>query len=140
MTAPEFVSRRRIRYSEVDTQKVVFNAHYLTFCDDALDEYLEAIGLSYEDLMSQGYDMQVVGATISWKASYEVRDTADIRVVCQRIGTTSVVLDFTMTEGEREIATVSLTYVIIRTDGSGKAAVPDWVRHILLGEEPAVQA
>ncbi|MFM7093508.1 MAG: acyl-CoA thioesterase, partial [Actinomycetota bacterium] len=29
--------RIRIRYGECDMQKVVFNAHYLAYCDDAAD-------------------------------------------------------------------------------------------------------
>ena len=33
----------RIRYSEVDAQGIVFNAHYLTFFDTAMTEYLRHI-------------------------------------------------------------------------------------------------
>ncbi len=34
----------RVRYSEIDGQRVVYNAHYLTFFDTAIFEYYRAIG------------------------------------------------------------------------------------------------
>lgn len=33
----------RVRYSEVDAQAVVFNAHYLTYFDTAITEYFRAL-------------------------------------------------------------------------------------------------
>ena len=33
----------RVRYSEVDGQKIVFNAHYLTYFDTAITEYFRAL-------------------------------------------------------------------------------------------------
>ena len=33
----------RIRYSEVDAQKIVYNSHYLTFLDVSIFEFFDAI-------------------------------------------------------------------------------------------------
>ena len=38
----------RVRYSEVDAQGIVFNAHYLTYFDSAMTEYLRHIGHDYQ--------------------------------------------------------------------------------------------
>jgi len=38
----------RIRYGEVDMQRVVFNAHYLAYCDDAADLWFRSIGALLE--------------------------------------------------------------------------------------------
>ena len=37
----------RVRYSEVDGQKIVFNAHYLTYFDTAITEYFRALPYDY---------------------------------------------------------------------------------------------
>ena len=37
----------RVRYSEVDAQGIVFNAHYLTYFDTAMTEYLRHIKYDY---------------------------------------------------------------------------------------------
>ena len=34
----------RVRYSEIDGQGVVFNAHYLTYFDTTITEYFRALG------------------------------------------------------------------------------------------------
>ena len=38
----------RIRYSEVDAQKIVYNSHYLTFLDVSIFEFFNAIGFNQE--------------------------------------------------------------------------------------------
>jgi phenylalanyl-tRNA synthetase beta subunit len=45
MTTPEpFTHRIRVRYAEVDGQGVVFNAHWLTYFDDASTRFFEWMG------------------------------------------------------------------------------------------------
>src|SRR5258705_13931399 len=41
--------RLRVRWAEVDMQKIVFNGHYLTYIDTAVAEYWREIGLPYPD-------------------------------------------------------------------------------------------
>ena len=36
-------SRLRVRWAEIDMQRIVFNAHYLTYYDTAITEYFRAI-------------------------------------------------------------------------------------------------
>ena len=42
--ADGFIHRVRVRYGEVDMQRVVFNAHYLAYCDDAADLWFRTLG------------------------------------------------------------------------------------------------
>ena len=138
MTAPVHRSTRPIRYSDCDPQGVVFNAHYLTFCDNAHDEYLEAIGISYPALVASGHDAYVVNADISWRSSYRPGDTAHIEVTCERAGRSSYVVRYELTEEQRSVATARITYVVVRTDDSGPTEIPAHFRAALLGEpEPA---
>lgn len=39
----------RVRYGEVDMQRVVSNAHYLAYCDDAADLWYRSLGAGPED-------------------------------------------------------------------------------------------
>ena len=47
MAYAEFRHRHalRVRWAEVDMQGVVFNGHYLTYCDVCVTEYWRAIGV-----------------------------------------------------------------------------------------------
>ena len=42
------VHRLRVRWAEVDMQKIVFNAHYLMYIDNAMSDYWRALALPYE--------------------------------------------------------------------------------------------
>ena len=43
----KFTHNLRVRWSEVDSQKVVFNANYLNYFDIGVTEYYKAIGCPY---------------------------------------------------------------------------------------------
>ena len=51
----------RVRWAEVDPQSIVFNAHYLTYCDICVTEYWRAVGIRYpEDVLhAHGVDIFV---------------------------------------------------------------------------------
>src|SRR5262245_2241726 len=59
----------RVRYSEVDAQAVVFNAHYLTYFDTAITEYFRALGYDYlGEVERSGVDFHLVRSVIEYKA------------------------------------------------------------------------
>ena len=74
------------RYAEVDQQGVVFNGHYLTWFDEACTGLLDDLGIAYPDLMSAGYDFQVVHSEIDFLAPVRWRDEVRVTAECTRIG------------------------------------------------------
>jgi dienelactone hydrolase len=63
-----FFHRLRVRWAEVDMQKIVFNAHYLMYFDTAIADYWRALALPYEEAMqSLGGDLYVRKATIDFQ-------------------------------------------------------------------------
>ncbi len=81
----------RIRYSEVDGQKIVYNAHYLTFFDTAIIEYLEAIGYAYNDEAERtGHDYHTVKNLIDYHKPVTLREDIDVCVRPGRIGNSSL--------------------------------------------------
>jgi acyl-CoA thioester hydrolase len=124
------------RYAEIDQQAVVFNAHYLTWFDEAVTGFFDHLGESYPDLMSSGLDMQLVHTEIDYAAPVRWRDTVRVAVVCEKVGTTSFTIGFTVLkqgDGSDEVAAVQgrTVYVIVSTDDWGKRAVPDALRAAL---------
>ncbi|MEP6609529.1 MAG: YbgC/FadM family acyl-CoA thioesterase, partial [Burkholderiaceae bacterium] len=73
----------RVRWAEVDKQAVVFNAHYLLYCDVCVTEYWRAVGVRYpDDFVGHGTDLFVRKTTIEylWSAYYD-----DELEICGRI-------------------------------------------------------
>lgn len=99
----------RVRYSECDAQKVVFNARYGEYVDLAGTAFLRAIGL--DELFAQGaFDYQVVRQVTEWKAPARFDDVLELAVYATHLGNTSFTL---MTEfrraGEEAIIATSET-------------------------------
>jgi acyl-CoA thioesterase FadM len=63
------VHRLRVRWAEVDMQKIVFNAHYLMYIDNAMSDYWRALALPYEaSMLALGGEMYVKKATVEYHA------------------------------------------------------------------------
>ena len=120
-----YVHRIRIRYGEVDMQRVVFNAHYLAYCDDALETWWQVRGVDVEEV---GWDAMLKKATIEWQGSATVHDHLDIAVEVSRWGNTSFDVTYTGTVDDRPVFTAVVTYVGVRLGTTETIPPPDEVR------------
>ena len=119
----------RVRYHEVDMQKVVFNAHYLTYCDEAMASWLNAaFGWNGDD---DHFDWMLVRVELDWRGSATYGDVIAIDLGVSRWGTTSFVTRFVGSVGERVVFEAAITYVVVRPGTTDKMAVPDDVRRAL---------
>jgi acyl-CoA thioester hydrolase len=81
----------RVRYAEVDAQGIVFNAHYLTYFDTAITEYLRRIGHDYAALVARsGLDFHLVKSTVEYLAPIRNDALIEIGVAPGRIGNSSI--------------------------------------------------
>ena len=123
-----YVHRIRVRYGEVDMQRVVFNAHYMAYCDDAVERWLAAKGVSVFEV---GWDFMLKKAVLEWKGSATVHDELDIAVEVARWGNTSFDVLFTGRVGDRPVFTNTITYVGVKLGTQETAPPPDEVKRIL---------
>lgn len=123
-----YVHRVRVRYGEVDMQRVVFNAHYLAYCDDAVECWLQSLGVQVADV---GWDFMLKKATIEWEGTASVHETIDIGVEATRWGNTSFDVTFTGAVGDRAVFTNVITYVGVRFGTLETMAPPDEVKRTL---------
>ena len=84
----------RVRYSEIDGQGVVFNAHYLTYFDTTITEYFRALGYDqFADAKASGVDFHVVKSVIEYKAPILFDQELDVAARVARIGNSSLVFE-----------------------------------------------
>jgi acyl-CoA thioester hydrolase len=116
-----------VRYAECDQQGIVFNAHYLTWCDEAVTSWFAATGSSYAELAARGLDTKVVSSTLDWSSSARYGDAVEVDAGIDRVGRTSFTVAFRVHVGERTCCTVRTTYVLVDSDGR-PTPVPDDLR------------
>ena len=119
-----------VRYAEIDGQGVVFNAHYLLYCDETLNAFCRQ-----RDLLPFAERVRLVTSTLTWKSSAHWGDVIEVDARCTRVGSSSLTLAFEITVGGRPCCTVETVYV--HADASGNPLpVPDEYRQRLIAAHP----
>jgi acyl-CoA thioester hydrolase len=113
-----------VRYGEVDQQGVVFNSHYLLYCDEAMGAYCAQRGLL--DLAER---VHLVSSALTWRSPARWGEVVDVTARCIRVGTSSFAMRFDLRVGERECCAVETTYVLAE-DGRPRP-LPDNIRALL---------
>jgi YbgC/YbaW family acyl-CoA thioester hydrolase len=139
MTRPSdfrFHHRLRVRWVEVDAQQVVFNGHYLTYLDTAIADYWRSVGMPYPDAFHglQG-DIFVRRNLLEYHAPARLDDWLDVGIRCERIGTSSIAVNWAIWAQGKQLVTGEVTYVFTDLATGKPRAVPDLVRQQLLGYE-----
>jgi YbgC/YbaW family acyl-CoA thioester hydrolase len=131
-----FFHRLRVRWAEVDMQKIVFNAHYLMYFDTAIADYWRALALPYQATMdSLAGDLYVVKATVEFHASAEVDDQIEVAMKCARIGTSSMVFTGAIFRGEQHLISGEIVYVFADPATQTSRPVPPALRETIMGYE-----
>jgi acyl-CoA thioester hydrolase len=118
-------------YYQFDQQGVVFNMWYLGWFDDAMGAYFASIGFPFDEMIRNGFDVQLVHTELDWSASVRFGDEPVVQVAPLHVGTTSLTLSFAVRVGDDVRATAETVYVVVATDGSGKRGVPELLRAAL---------
>ena len=126
----------RVRWVEVDMQKIVFNAHYLMYFDTALADYWRALSLPYEEAMQllEG-DLYVKKASVEYHGSAQFDDRLDVALLCERVGKSSIVFSGAIFRAEKLLITCELIYVFADPVSQTSRSIPDVLRQLLLGYE-----
>lgn len=119
----------KVRYQEVDLQNVVFNAHYLAWCDVACAAWMqEAIGWTGTD---DAIDWMLVKVAMEWQGSATYGDTLDLDCGIARWGNSSFDVAYRGTVDGRAVFTATITYVCVEPGTKSSTPVPASLREAL---------
>ena len=135
-----FLHRLRVRWCEVDMQKIVFNSHYLMYLDTAIADYWRALAMVYEQTMEQfGGDLYVKKSTLEYHASARYDDSLEIGLKCSRLGNSSLLFTAGVFRGNDALVTGELLYVFAdpttQTAKPVPAALREWLQAYEEGQE-----
>jgi YbgC/YbaW family acyl-CoA thioester hydrolase len=131
-----FFHRLRVRWAEVDMQKIVFNAHYLMYFDTAFADYWRVLALPYEEAMHQLQgDVYLKKASVEFHSSARMDERIDVAFKCGRIGNSSMLFHGAIFRAEELLITCELVYVFADPATQTSRPVPQALRDILTGYE-----
>lgn len=127
-----FFERMRVRWAEVDMQKIVFNGHYLMYFDTAVAGYWRAMAMPYQETMAylEG-DLYVRKATLEYLGSAQYDDSLDVGVRCMRVGNSSIVFGAGVFRGDALLVGGELVYVFANPQTQISLPVPAQLRTLL---------
>ena len=127
--------RLRVRWAEVDMQKVVFNGHYLTYIDTAIAEYWRAIGLPYPEGYIEKYanDMYLRKAGVEYHGPARYDDDLCVRCRAAKLGRSSMTFSFEILRenpdpSAQPLITAELVYVNVDVKNMKPAPLPEDLR------------
>lgn len=128
-----FFHRLRVRWAEIDMQKIVFNGHYLTYLDTAVTAYWSKVALPYESAFHLlGGELYVKKATLEYHASALMDDDLSIGMKCSKMGKSSIVFEAGIFRGDKLLISGELIYVFADPKTQSSKPIPEVLRHILL--------
>ncbi len=126
------VHRLRVRWAEVDLQKIVFNAHYLMYFDTAITDYWRALGLPFEEAMLQlGGELYVKKASLEFHGSARFEDQLEVALKCVRVGNSSMIFSGGIFRGDQLLISSELVYVFADPASQTARPVPDLLRALV---------
>ncbi len=126
-----FFERLRVRWAEIDSQKIVFNGHYLMYFDTAVAGYWRALSLPYAPTMEtlEG-DLFVRKATVEYLAPARYDDVLDIGMRCARVGNSSVLFSCGAFRQDQLIVCGELVYVFADPHTQTSKPIPAVLRDV----------
>lgn len=115
----------RVRYNEVDQQKIVHNAVYIVYTECALDEFFRVQGYSVRDLVER-YDSEICHrkTVIEYNASAFDGDLLDVGLYLVRLGERSFTLNFEIYRAGEDEMLVSLESIFVGYDVEHRCSRP----------------
>jgi YbgC/YbaW family acyl-CoA thioester hydrolase len=127
-----FFDRLRVRWAEIDAQKIVFNGHYLMYFDTAIAGYWRALAMPYHETMAYlGGDLFVRKATLEYAGSARYDDVLDVGMRCTRVGTSSILFEGAVFRGDEGLVGGELVYVFADPQAQAARPVPQELREVL---------
>jgi acyl-CoA thioester hydrolase len=131
-----FSHRLRVRYAEIDGQKVVFNSRYLEYADVALSEYWRWLRLAdVPDWLTM--EFHVARASVDYRAPFRYDDEFDAYARTERIGTSSITSRIELVHAQTGAlhTVIELVHVNVDLDAGQSAPVPPAIRARMLSAD-----
>jgi len=79
VSAPQAISRIRVRYAETDQMGVVYYANYLVWFEVGRTDLLRESGWNYREMEGDGFSLPVIEARCLYHASAKYDDDIEVR-------------------------------------------------------------
>lgn len=120
----------KVRYSEVDCQRIVYNSHYLTYFDISLSEMLEDCFNQDEYIKNTNNDFHTVGVQMNFKSPARLNDQLEVYTGVEKLGNSSMkfIQEIYRVGSDEILNSANITWVNTNQKSMKSATIPDDIR------------
>jgi len=108
----------KARFGEVDSMKIVWHGHYLTYFEDAREAFGDKYGLGYLDVYQHGVMIPIVKITCDFKKPLKYGEIAVVEARFANSEAAKIVFDYTIfRKHDMEIVATGSTVQVFLTPG-----------------------
>jgi len=124
------LNKIKVRYSEVDCQRIVYNSHYLTYFDISLSEMLENCFNQDEYIKNTSNDFHTVGVQMNFKSPARLNDQLEVYTGVEKLGNSSMtfIQEIYRVGSDEILNSASITWVNTNQKSMKSATIPDDIR------------
>ena len=124
------LNKIKVRYSEVDCQRIVYNSHYLTYFDISLSEMLEDCFNQDEYIKNTNNDFHTVGVQMHFKSPARLNDQLEVYTGVKKLGNSSMTFtqEIYKTGSDEVLNSAIITWVNTNQISMKSETIPDDIR------------
>ena len=124
------LNKIKVRYSEVDCQRIVYNSHYLTYFDISLSEMLEDCFNQDEYIKNTNNDFHTVGVQMNFKSPARLNDKLEVYTGVEKVGNSSMtfIQEIYRAGSDEILNSANITWVNTNQKSMKPATIPDDIR------------
>ena len=84
------IHRVKVRYSEIDCQRIVYNSHYLTYFDISISELLDDVFDQDTYIKETNNEFHTVSVQMDFKAPAKLNDQLEVYSSIRKVGNSSL--------------------------------------------------
>ena len=129
-TKKTHLNKIKVRYSEVDCQRIVYNSHYLTYFDISLSEMLEDCFDQDEYIKNTNNDFHTVGVQMDFKSPARLNDQLEVYTGVKKLGNSSItfIQEISKLGSDEVLNSASITWVNTNQKSMKSETIPDDIR------------
>ena len=123
MNKEPYVTSFDVRFRDLDSMGHVNNAVYATYLEQARIKYYESL----LDISLVDVDTVIVHLEIDYIKSLQLGETVEVSLSISSIGTSSVTMEYVLTNGSEKVATAKTVQVLLDgKTGTSTPIPPEW--------------
>ena len=132
----------KVRFADTDANGHAFFGNYFVFADEVLGEYWSELGLDVADVVGPDFLTFTVNANMDFLGESLAGDTLEVEVASERVGTSSVVIGFSMRNlrTDETVGRGSFTYVFVDKATRKSCPMPADFKASVLARHPELHA